>query len=409
MKAPLPAGTPAPLFCSTFHLRHLVFGPREHEMRNLKPGDVMPNLILPPAWQGRERDCTPQSIYQNRRAFLKRLGLGTIGLGAGSGLAGCASGEGGSARKGAIQPPEVPGDAEGGTGLEVRGPLQTIPTDAPREGYPAPTRMEGIPGPGRPLTERLPASSYNNFYEFKNQGNLKDCWRETEGYDPYPMTIEVRGLVEQPFTIGIEELIREMELEERIYRFRCVEAWSMTIPWTGFPLRKLVERCKPLSSATHLRFVCAERPQQMPGLASSPWYPWPYFEGLRMDEAMNELAFVVTGMYGEPLPKQNGSPVRMALPWKYGYKGPKAFVRLEFVDEEPPTFWHELEPSEYGFLSNVNPFVPHPRWSQATEKFIQSDSEEPERVETLLFNGYAEQVAALYPDEPREPTRPMAR
>lgn len=174
----------------------------------------------------------------------------------------------------------------------------------------------------------------------------------------------------------------------------------MTVPWTGFPLRKLIEACKPLSTATHVRFVSANRPEQMPGLAKAEWYPWPYFEALRMDEAMTDLAFVATGAYGEPLPKQNGSPFRLVLPWKYGYKGPKAVQRIVFTDEQPPTFWNELQPAEYSFLSNVNPNVPHPRWSQATERFIASREEE-RRVETLMFNGYAEQVAALYPNEPR--------
>jgi methionine sulfoxide reductase catalytic subunit len=161
-----------------------------------------------------------------------------------------------------------------------------------------------------------------------------------------------------------------------------------------------VERCRPLSAATHVRFVSVNRPNEMPGIRAARHYPWPYFEGLRMDEATNELAFVATGMYGEPLPKQNGSPLRLVLPWKYGYKGPKAVVRIEFVNRQPATFWNELQPREYGFLSNVNPNIPHPRWSQASERLLSG-----ERVPTQLFNGYAEWVGSLYPDEPTSASR----
>ncbi|MFT4604995.1 MAG: sulfoxide reductase catalytic subunit YedY, partial [Rhodothermales bacterium] len=174
--------------------------------------------------------------------------------------------------------------------------------------------------------------------------------------------------------------------------------------WTGFPLRKLIEKCAPTSKATHVAFISADKPDEMPGIKNAPWYDWPYFEGLRLGEAMNDMAFMATGMYGEPLPKQNGSPMRLVLPWKYGYKGPKAVVELRFVNKEPPTFWNKLQPAEYGFVSNVNPNVPHPRWSQATERYIQSEVN-IERRDTFLFNGYAEQVGSLYPDEPTTLTR----
>lgn len=349
----------------------------------------MANIILPPAWQGREYDTTPREVYQNRRAFIKTLGLGAIGTAVAGTLLGCTGRE--SHSNGLPQ------------GSVAKGPLDTIPPDAPRAGLPAP-RNEAFTV-DRAITDRLQASSYNNFYEFKNQGDLKDVWPLTDDYDPFPWTLEVRGLVEKEQTIDLEALIREVDLEERLYRFRCVEAWAMTVPWTGFPLRTLIERCKPLSKAKYVRFICADRPEQMPGLKKATWYPWPYFEALRMDEATNELAFVATGLYGEPLPKQNGSPLRMALPWKYGYKGPKAFVRLEFVEEQPETFWHQLQPKEYGFLSNVNPNVPHPRWSQAEEELLGTN----EKVPTRIFNGYDEWVGGLYPDEPRKPTDPMAR
>lgn len=346
----------------------------------------MANLILHPDWQGREGDVTPRAAYESRRRFLKQLALGSLAatLPAGFAAAGCRT-------EGRPAGPE--------------GPLSTIPANAPRAGYPAP-RNERFQVPERPLTDRLDASSYNNFYEFRPTGmDLKDVWPHTGAYQPFPMTIEVGGLVEKKLTLDVEQLIRSMELEERIYRFRCVEAWAMTVPWTGFPLRKLIERCKPLSRATHVQFVSANRPKQMPGIREATWYPWPYFEGLRLAEATNELAFVATGLYGEPLPKQNGSPLRLALPWKYGYKGPKAVVKIVFTDRQPRTFWNELQPKEYGFLSNVNPNIPHPRWSQASERLLTTG----ERVETKLFNGYGEWVGALYPDEPRTPQRPIAR
>ncbi len=335
----------------------------------------MAHIVLPPRWQARENDVTSEHTYRNRRQFIEELGLGVIGMAA-LGAMGCS--------------------------MTSFGPLDTIPDNAPREGYPA-ARNEAFSVPERAVTGRIYASSYNNFYEF--DGASKEIWPLTEPYEPFPMTIRVRGLVEKRRTFDVAELIRTMDLEERLYRFRCVEAWAMTVPWTGFPLSKLIERCKPLSRATHVRFVSVNRPNQMEGIRKQHWYPWPYYEALRMEEAMNELAFVVTGMYGEPLPKQNGSPLRLALPWKYGYKGPKAIVRIEFTDQQPGTFWNDLQPLEYGFLSNVNPNIPHPRWSQATETLLETD----ERVPTQIFNGYDEWVSALYPGEPRRPGRPLAR
>ena len=336
----------------------------------------MAHIILHPRWQAREREVTSEYTYRNRRQFIEALGLGAIGL-------------------------TVFG-ATGGCSAPYGGPLDTIPENAPREGYPA-VRNEAFSVPERPVTGRLFASSYNNFYEF--DGTSKEIWPLTDPYEPFPMTIRVRGLVEKRRTIDVAKLIRSMDLEERLYRFRCVEAWAMTVPWTGFPLSKLIEQCKPLSSATHVRFVSVNRPSQMVGIQRQHWYPWPYYEALRMDEAMHELAFVVTGMYGEPLPKQNGSPLRLALPWKYGYKGPKAIVRIEFTNKQPGTFWNDLQPDEYGFLSNVNPNIPHKRWSQASEELLETQ----ERVPTQLFNGYDEWVGGLYPDEPRRPGGPLAR
>ena len=339
----------------------------------------MPNIILPKSWNRPESEATDHDTYQGRRNFVRTLGLGTIGL---------------TTASWACEPQGI--SAKANKAAPGDGPLDTIPDNAPRDGLPAPRNAEYLVQE-REVTEHLAAAAYNNFYEFS--GSSKEIWELTKDYNPFPATLKVRGDVEKEFDLDVADLIREMELEERLYRFRCVEAWSMTIPWTGFPLRKLIEKCKPLSKATHVRFISAKKKKEMPGIVSQSWYKWPYYEGLRMDEATNELAFMATGMYGQPLPKQSGSPIRMVLPWKYGYKGAKAIEVIEFTTKQPKTFWNDLAPNEYDFLSNINPTVPHPRWSQATERFISS-VRDVRRVETQLFNGYAEYVGAMYPDEP---------
>jgi sulfoxide reductase catalytic subunit YedY len=206
-----------------------------------------------------------------------------------------------------------------------------------------------------------------------------------------PWTVAVDGMVEKPFEIGVDDLIRKMALEERLYRLRCVEAWAMAVPWTGFPLKALVDLAKPLSSARYLRMQTFLDRSVSPGQRQT-WYPWPYTEGVTMDEAANELAFVVTGVYGKPLANQFGAPLRLALPWKYGFKSVKSIVRFTFTDQRPKTFWEALQPSEYGFWANVNPDVPHPRWSQATEKVLGTGDSRP----TVIFNGYGDFVAHLY-------------
>jgi sulfoxide reductase catalytic subunit YedY len=198
-------------------------------------------------------------------------------------------------------------------------------------------------------------------------------------------------MVEKPIEIGIDDLIRKMTLEERLYRHRCVEAWSMAIAWTGFPLKKLVDFAKPLGSAKYVKMETFLDPKMAPGQNVS-WYPWPYVEGVTMAEANNELAFLVTGAYGHPLAKQHGAPLRLALPWKYGFKSIKSIVRISFVEERPKGMWEQLQASEYGFWANVNPKVPHPRWSQATEEVIGTGERRP----TLLYNGYGDYVAGLY-------------
>jgi sulfoxide reductase catalytic subunit YedY len=183
-----------------------------------------------------------------------------------------------------------------------------------------------------------------------------------------------------------------MPIEERLYRHRCVEAWAMAVPWTGFPLKALIDFAEPRSSAKYVRFVSASKPDEMPGIGEQNWYPWPYFEGLRIEEAANELTMCTVGIYGHPLPSQHGAPLRINVPWKYGYKSPKSIVKIEFTEKEPPTFWDTLQPEEYSFESNVNPNKPHPRWSQAKERLIDTG----ETVATQMYNGYGEFVAHLY-------------
>ncbi len=243
---------------------------------------------------------------------------------------------------------------------------------------------------GRAITPEDAATTYNNFYEF---GEDKSIWRAAQKLPQTPWTIKIDGLVEAPMTLGLDDLLRRMPLEQRVYRHRCVEAWAMTVPWTGFPLAELVKLARPLSSAKFVTFITAQLPKVMPGLRQS-FYPWPYTEGVTMAEATNPLPFMVTGMYGKPLPPQDGGPFRLALPWKYGFKSAKSIVTISFTDTEPHTFWEAINPDEYGFWANVNPAVPHPRWSQASERLIGSDA----RVPTQLYNGYGEFVASLYPD-----------
>lgn len=242
--------------------------------------------------------------------------------------------------------------------------------------------------PGRALTEERWAESYNNYYEFSED---KDVVEEAAKMPLRPWTLRVEGLVAKPGTFDLDQLLAGMPVEERIYRHRCVEAWAMTVPWVGFPLRALLAKVEPLASAKYVVFETASLPQVMPGLRQ-PWYPWPYQEGLTVAEAANELAFLATGLYGKPLPPQNGGPIRLVVPWKYGFKSVKAIVRIRLTDQRPATFWSTIAPDEYGFWANVNPAVPHPRWSQATERLLGSD----ERVPTQIYNGYGEWVAALY-------------
>lgn len=302
-------------------------------------------IKIPKGWEIPEREATPESVYYNRRRLL------------------CAAGFFGVANL-------ARGFAIDGLYPAKRNPEFTL---------------------DRPITQEWAATSYNNFYEFHPTD--KEAVKDNVGkFQTAPWAVEVMGLVNKPRKFDFDEMVKMFPLEERLYRFRCVEAWSMAVPWTGFPLSHLIKAVEPKPEARYVRFVSAHKPKEMPGMIQAPWYPWPYFEALRLDEAMNPLTMLVTGMYGKPLPKQNGAPLRLIVPWKYGYKSPKSIVKIEFTAKQPQTFWNKMQPTEYGFYSNVNPNKPHPRWSQAVERVIPT----MERRPTLLYNGYEKYVAALY-------------
>jgi methionine sulfoxide reductase catalytic subunit len=326
------------------------------------------NIVKRPSWRISERSITPESIFLNRRHFLRQMGWGGAGLLA-STLTGCAKSD-------------APASTSGAQTNAAAPPKSSTPK------YPAP--RSAAFSPDWRLTEQAVAATYNNFYEFST---VKDrVHRMVDRFVISPWRIQIDGLVEKPLVVDVQELVDEMTLEERVYRFRCVEAWAMIVPWTGFPLRKLLEKVVPKAEANFVRFETFNRPEQAPGMRDDT-YPWPYTEGLRIDEAMNPLALMVTGIYGKPLPKQHGAPIRLVVPWKYGYKSIKSIVKISLVEKQPKTLWETLLPQEYPFESNVNPEVPHPRWSQATERMIDTGA----RVRTKLYNGYGDQVAGLYP------------
>ena len=246
----------------------------------------------------------------------------------------------------------------------------------------------------RPLTKEELAISYNNYYEFsldkKGAKGAAEAWKR-----PAKWSIKVSGLVEKPMTLDLDEMLKSMSVENRTYRFRCVEAWSMVLPWTGIPLAEVVARAKPTSKAKYVKFVTYVDEKAMPNIKAMPYYPWPYTEGLTIEEAKHPLALLGTGLYGKPLRNQNGAPIRLVVPWKYGFKSIKSIASIEFVSEAPKTLWQQLAPDEYGFYANVNPDVSHPRWSQAKETRIDG-SFIPKRIATLKFNGYEKEVASLY-------------
>jgi len=303
-------------------------------------------------------EITPEDVYMNRREF----------LGAAAGAAGLATIRPESVeaairrRLGGGQEPQVPGEVAMGE----------------------PLRDD--------VTEFRHITTYNNFWEFG--ADKGDPARNAGSFNPDPWSVRIEGECENPGDYGLEDLIRPSEVEDRIYRFRCVEAWSMVVPWRGIPLRNVIARAAPTNNARYVRFETVFRPEEMPG-QKQPLLPWPYVEGLRLDEATNELAMLVTGLYGRDLPNQNGAPLRLIVPWKYGFKSIKSIVKISLVEEMPLNTWQELQPNEYGFFANVNPEVDHPRWSQARERPLPG-LRRSRRTE--LFNGYAEQVGHMYAD-----------
>ncbi len=316
----------------------------------------------PRRWELPEAAATPESVFRNRRTLLKGLATGPL-------IAAAAPFAGGLA--------------------SARADDEAAPSEDPSAHlYPVPRNERYVLD--RPLTPESIATTYNNYYEF---GSYKEIWDKAQALPIRPWTVTFDGLVEQPATVDIDDLLARMPLEERLYRHRCVEAWSIAVPYGGFPLKALLAFARPLGSAKYVVMETFEDDGVAPGQRQI-WYPWPYLEGLSMAEAAHDLAFIATGYYGKPIPKQNGAPLRLAVPWKYGFKHIKGIVRFHFAEERPVSFWEELAGNEYGFWANVNPAVPHPRWSQASERFYGPDGQE--RRETLLFNGYAEEVAGLY-------------
>lgn len=330
----------------------------------------MANLIHRPEWHLPERLVTPEKAFHNRRQFLRQLGFTGAGLLTAT-LAGCNKSD-----------PSTQNPTSSSAASPEGGPIMPV------KGFPAPRNAEF--NPGWRLTNEKDASTYNNFYEFSL---AKDAYRYVGKFVTSPWPVEITGLVEKPMTLDAQELAAMFDVEERVYRFRCVEAWAMIVPWTGFQFSKLIEKVVAKPEAKFVRFETFNSPEQAPGIVKAPSYPWPYHEGLRLDEAMNPLTMLATGIYGKPLPKQHGAPIRLVVPWKYGYKSIKSIVKIEFVDKQPSTFWETLAPDEYPFESNVNPKVPHPRWSQMTERVIDTG----DRVKTQSFNGYASYVAKMYP------------
>ena len=308
----------------------------------------------PKGWEIPESLATPEDVAMNRRAFI--AGAGAI------------------------------------AGATALPDLAFAAPDPTADLYPGPRNK--LYKLARPITPERVNSRYNNFYEF---GSTKNIHRAAQKLQIRPWQLQIDGMVEQPITIDFDDLIRKMSVEERLYRHRCVEAWSMTVPWSGFPMRDLVAFAKPLSSAKYVRMETFKDPSVATGQRQF-WYPWPYVEGITIEEANNDMAFMVTGAYGKPLAKQFGAPIRLALPWKYGFKSIKSIVRISFTDERPKSFWEEILPKEYGFWANVNPKVRHPRWSQATERVLGTNEEIP----TQLYNGYGEFVADLYTDKKKE-------
>ncbi len=305
-------------------------------------------IRVPKLWEIPERQVDSARVWMNRREILRAAGFGTIGAAANS--------------------------------LNLSGADRAWFSTAQRN--PKFSRTD--------ITEEAAATGFNNFYEFTV--DKEDVKNQVGKFKVEPWKVEITGLVNNRVTLDLDDLARRMKSEERVYRFRCVEAWSMVVPWTGFPLADLVRLADPKPEAKFIRWWTVYRPKEMSGMISQPWYKWPYYEGIRIDEAMNPLALMATGIYGKPLPRQNGAPIRVVLPWKYGFKSIKSVVKIEFVKGQPGTFWNDSVPKEYGFYANVSPGKAHPRWSQATDRRIPTMAVE----KTPPYNGYEEWVAPLY-------------
>lgn len=304
------------------------------------------------SWQLSESDATPESIYRERRTFMKGTAAAITGGIAGSLL--------------------------GTEAFAAWQPGEKLP-DVIKSDY-------AVDEPSTPYKD---VTGYNNFYEFGT--GKTDPAENARDFVTKPWTIEIAGEVAKPGTYDLQDLLRPHQMEERVYRHRCVETWSMIVPWVGVSLANIIKRLEPTSRAQYVAFETLHDPERMPGQTRRV-LQWPYVEGLRMDEAMNPLTMLATGVYGEIMPPQNGAPVRLITPWKYGFKGIKSIVRITFMEQEPPTSWNLSAPHEYGFYANVNPSVSHPRWSQSKERLIGEFFKRP----TLMFNGYEEEVAGLY-------------
>ena len=321
----------------------------------------MSYLKIPKGWDIPESHVTPESDYMNRRSFIKELGV--VGAGALS--------------------------------LSLLSPDAFARPKNVEEQLAAfqdkPLAVEHNPQftVERQMTDEVVAATYNNFYEFSS--GKKNLWKLMEDFETRPWQLEIGGLVHKPMTLDVDDLLRQMPLEERVYRFRCVETWAMVVPWIGFPLKALLEKVQPTSDAKYVEMLTFWNADVAPQQRNSR-LPWPYVEGLTIAEAMNELTLLTVGIYGHILPPQHGAPIRLIVPWKYGFKSIKSIVRMTLTNKQPRTFWHTLSPREYGFESNVNPTVPHPRWSQATEWMIGTRERHP----TQLYNGYGDAVAHLY-------------
>ena len=319
----------------------------------------MPHIKIPKEWEIPESQVTPESDYINRRKFIKDLGLASAGALLFSTSNACAQEKG-------VEKQLIPFRAQ-----ELAAKNNTAFT------------VE------REMTDEVVAATYNNYYEFTTSKST--VWKKVEKFRTRPWEIEISGLVEKPMTLDVDDLIKQMPLEERIYRFRCVEAWAMVVPWIGFPMKALLDKVQPKTNAKYVRMLTFLDPEMAPRQNSSR-LPWPYFEGLTLAEAMNDLTILTVGIYGHILPPQHGAPIRLIVPWKYGFKSIKSIVSIELTDQKPRTFWNTLAPGEYDFDANVNPNVPHPRWSQASERMIGTG----ERLPTMMYNGYGSAVAHLY-------------